>query len=172
MIETERLRMVKAKERDILAIISMEQSRENRDYIWSGSYEEHLFEIKDPDHLLLLIIEASSDKTVGYVLTNFDSVSNKFEIRRIVISKKGIGYGKESMKALIKYAFEETLTNRLWLDVYPDNTVGIKLYENLGLHKDGILRQNYKSHRGYLDQIVYSLLKEEYKDWKANIYNT
>ncbi len=67
------------------------------------------------------------------------------------------------MEALIKYAFEELKVNRFWLDVYPDNEYGIKLYESLGMHKDGVLRQNYKSDRGYLDQIIFSILKDEYK---------
>lgn len=40
--------------------------------------------------------------------------------------------------------------------------VGIILYEKLGMHRDGVLRQNYKAERGYLDQIIYSLLRSEY----------
>ena len=83
-------------------------------------------------------------------------------MRRIAIIEKGKGYGKESMMALFKYAFEDLKMNRIWLDVYPDNVIGIKLYESLGMHKDGVLRQNYKAERGYLDQIIYSMLKKEY----------
>ena len=30
------------------------------------------------------------------------------------------------------------------------------------MHQDGVLRQNYLSDRGYLDQIIYSLLRSEY----------
>ena len=67
------------------------------------------------------------------------------------------------MEALLKFAFEETETNRFWLDVYPDNLIGIKLYESLGMHRDGVLRQNYKAERGYLDQIIYSMLRREYE---------
>ena len=43
-----------------------------------------------------------------------------------------------------------------------DNVAGIKLYERLNMHRDGVLRQNYKVDRGYLDQIGYSMLKNEY----------
>lgn len=167
MIKTERLVFCKASEKDIDTIISIEEDKENRDYVWTGTYEEHLNEINNPGHLLLLIKEKDTDKLIGYVLVALDFKSNIFEIRRIVITKKGIGYGKEAMKAVISYAFERTDTNRLWLDVYPDNIIGIKLYEGLGLHKEGVLRQNYKSERGYLDQIIYSLLRQEYKEWKA-----
>ena len=54
------------------------------------------------------------------------------------------------------------LSDRFWLEVYPDNLYRIKLYESMGMHRDGVLSQNYKSERGYLDQIIYSMLKGEY----------
>nr|MBK5234863.1 GNAT family N-acetyltransferase [Clostridium sp.] len=95
-------------------------------------------------------------------MIKLDFKSEIFELRRIAISHKGLGYGKESMIALLKYAFEERNVNRFWLDVYPDNVIGIKLYKGLGMHRDGVLRENYKSERGYLDQIIYSMLKREY----------
>lgn len=166
MIKTKRLNIVEATEKDITSIMEIEQDKENRDYIWIGTYKQHLDEIKDSTHLLLLFKEKATDETVGFGLINMDFKSNLFEIRRIAIVKKGIGYGKESMKAIIKYAFEETDTNKIWLDVYPHNVKAIKLYEGLGFHKDGVLRQNYKSERGYLDQAVYSILRDEYKGFK------
>jgi RimJ/RimL family protein N-acetyltransferase len=87
-----------------------------------------------------------------------------FELRRIAITEKGLGFGREAMEAIMAFAFRELGTNRFWLDVYPDNLIGIRLYESLGMHLDGVLRQNYKSSRGYLDQIIYSMLKTEYND--------
>lgn len=162
MITSERLNLVEAIESDIEIIIEIENHKENRDYIWLGTYEDHLYEIKDPNHLLFVFKEKESGQIVGFSLIYMDFKSNLFELRRIAITKKGIGYGKESLKAIIKYAFEETKTNKIWLDVYPDNHRAIKLYEGLGFKRDGLLRQNYKSEKGYLDQAVYSLLREEY----------
>ena len=40
------------------------------------------------------------------------------------------------MKALLKHAFEEMNINRFWLDVYPDNIFGIRLYESLGMNRE------------------------------------
>ena len=111
----------------------------------------------------MIFKEKKAGDIVGYALVRLDFKSNIFELRRIAIDVKGIGYGRESMNALLAYAFEETDTNRFWLDVYPDNTIGIALYESLGMHKDGVLRQNYKAERGYLDQIIYSTLRSEYE---------
>ncbi|MEG0283225.1 MAG: GNAT family protein [Erysipelotrichales bacterium] len=169
MIETNRLSIIEADEKYINLIIRIESHEENRYYLWIGTYDEHLDEINDPNHLLLVIKEKMSDNVVGYALVRLDKQSNIFELRRIAITKKGVGYGKEAMIGLIRYAFEQTDTNRFWLDVYPTNYAGIKLYDKLGLHVDGVLRSNYKDENGYLDQIVYSLLKEEYDGWLDNI---
>lgn len=162
MIETKRLNIVEAKEEDITIIMEMENHKDNKDFVWKGTYNDHLAEIKDDSFLLFVIKNKEKDSIIGFALNKLDFKSNIFELRRIVISEKGMGYGKEVMNALIKYAFEERNMNRLWLDVYPDNVIGIKLYESIGMHCDGILRQNYKSERGYLDQIIYSILKSEY----------
>jgi [ribosomal protein S5]-alanine N-acetyltransferase len=162
MITTLRLSIVEATEKDIETIISIESHKENRDFLWIGTNEEHKAEIEDKNHLLWVFRTKDDSKVIGYALARIDKKSEIFELRRIAITDKGLGYGKEAMKAILNYAFEELGTNRFWLDVYPDNLKGIRLYEGLGMHCDGVLRQNYKSSRGYLDQIIYSTLKSEY----------
>lgn len=162
MLETKRLIIIDATQADIETIINLESHKDNRDFIWLGTYEEHKAEIEDKNHLIFVFRRKEDNLMVGFALIRLDFKSEIFELRRIAISHKGIGYGKEVMTALLKYAFEDMNINRFWLDVYPDNVIGIKLYEGLGMHRDGILRQNYKSNRGYLDQIIYSMLKSEY----------
>lgn len=164
LFETERLAVREAAEQDIDEIIYFEKHPDNHDFLWIGTVQEHKDEIADPNHILCVFIEKVTGKTVGYALIRLNNKSHVFELRRIAIDKKGVGYGKEAMKALFKYAFEELDINRFWLDVYPDNAIGIKLYESLGMHRDGVLRQNYLSDRGYLDQIIYSMLKAEYRE--------
>lgn len=162
MIETERLLIMEAVESEIDRIIELESHKDNRDFLWIGTYEEHKAEIADKNHRLLVFKRKDDLMIVGYALIRLDYKSEVLELRRIAISEKGKGYGKEGMEALLNYAFKEQNINRFWLDVYPDNTIGIQLYESLGMHCDGVLRQNYKSDRGYLDQIIYSMLKSEY----------
>ncbi|WP_028830274.1 GNAT family N-acetyltransferase [Proteocatella sphenisci] len=163
--DTKRLYIVEAKESDIDMIMEIENHKDNRDFIWQGTVEQHINEINSDDSMLLKF-EAKKDKhCIGYCLVALDRKSERFELRRIAITEKGKGYGREAISALIKYAFKELGMNKFWLDVYPDNKVGIVLYESLGLKKEGVLRQNYKSDRGYLDQIVYSMLRSEYKEF-------
>ncbi|WP_312700670.1 GNAT family protein [Sedimentibacter sp.] len=162
-METANLKLVGAREEDIKDIMEMEEHADNRNFIWQGTYEQHLNEIMDKDYLLLIFKRKEDNQTIGFALNYLDYKSEKFELRRIAVTVKGRGYGREALDALIKYTFEDLNFNKFWLDVYPDNVVGIRLYEGVGLHRDGVLRQNYKSERGFLDQIVYSMLKSEYK---------
>lgn len=156
------MRILEATFEDIPAIIALESHKDNRDYLWIGTEEEHREEIEDPNHLLLIFRKKDNSDIVGYALVRLNRKSEIFELRRIAISEKRKGYGREAMEALLKEAFENMGINRFWLDVYPDNVFGINLYESLGMHRDGVLRQNYKAERGYLDQIIYSMLKSEY----------
>lgn len=162
LFQTERVWLVRARQEDIIGIIEMESDKANRDFVWTGTYDDHKLEINDKNHELLLFIKKENSSVIGFALVCMDFHSKKCELRRLVVKEKGQGYGKEIMKGLLKYTFENLKLNRFWLDVYPDNLVAINLYESLGLHRDGILRQNYKSQRGYLDQIVYSMLIGEY----------
>lgn len=162
LIESIRLNIVEATDEDIPAIIEIESHKDNRDFIWIGTEAQHKAEIYDPNHLLLLFRAKEDNRIVGYALARIDYKSEVFELRRIAITEKGLGFGREAMQAIMKLAFEALEKNRFWLDVYPDNLIGIRLYESLGMHLDGVLRQNYKAERGYLDQMIYSMLKSEY----------
>ena len=162
IIDTERINICLAEERDIDRIMAFENHEENRRFIWQGSYEEHLDEIGSDNILLMTLREKSDDKMVGFALGEVDRRSNVFELRRIAVSKKGRGYGREAISGIMNYSFNTLKTNRFWLDVYPDHEVGIKLYRSLGMKLEGTLRQSYRSDRGYLDQMIFSILREEY----------
>ena len=166
MIETKRLNILEATELDIDVVIALESHKDNRDFLWIGTYEEHKSEIADKKQILFVFKEKQTNATIGYSLIRLDYKSDIFELRRIAISEKGKGYGKEAMHALFKLAFEDMGMNRLWLDVYPDNLIGLSLYKGLGMHKDGVLRQGDKTDRGYLDRVIYSMLKSEYDPYK------
>ncbi len=70
------------------------------------------------------------------------------------------------MNALIKYAFEEMKMNKVWLEAYTDNEVGRNLYDSLGFHIDGILRQHHKTERVFSIRCSFSMLRDEYKNSK------
>lgn len=169
MFETKSLAFASAVDADIESIMRIENDPENRNFVWQGTREEHQAEILDPEIYLLVARKKGSEPIVGHVLLHVDNHSEVLEFRRMAITEKGRGYGWETCSGVLRFAFETLRMNRVWLDVYPDNAVGISLYEKLGMHLDGELRQSYKSERGFLNQRVYSMLKSEYATLKDRL---
>ena len=152
-----------AVKEDISYIMDLENENYNRQFVFQRTYEEHVMAIKLDEYLLGIIYEKGSERRVGYILCHIDKKSKIFELRGIVVEEKGKGIGRETIEELIKYVFETLKLNRFWLDVYSGHTRGIKLYENLGLVYEGMLRESYKTDSGYVNQKIYSLLAREYK---------
>ncbi len=162
IIATERMDICMAQKDDIHEIMVLEEAEENSRFIWQGTYEEHLREIEGEDTYLLTLKKKSCEELLGFALCSIDERSDSFELRRIAVSEKGRGYGREAIRGIMDYSFNILESNRFWLDVYPHNEVGIHLYKSLGMTLEGRLRQSYKGAEGYLDQLIFSMLREEY----------
>lgn len=166
MLTTKRLILEKFTEEELPKLMEIEHAPENRKFTWTNTEEEHREELKDPNVLTLAVKKKGSGDIIGNVIIDLDFDSEWFEIKRIAFSEKGQGYGRETMNALIKYAFDDLNMNKVWLEAYTDNKVGRKLYESLGFHIDGILRQHHRTERGILDQMQFSMLAGEYLELK------
>lgn len=166
MMETNRLLLTQATPEDIETIMTFEQDPENRKFVFRGTYEEHLREIDDPNVGIYVVRKKESQQAIGFLIYDLDLESERFELRRVAISEKNQGFGRELFNRVFEHAFEELHMNKLWLDVYHDNEVGIHFYESLGMVREGVLRQNHKEDRGMMDQIIYSVLKDEYFEKK------
>ncbi|NLM05977.1 MAG: GNAT family N-acetyltransferase [Tissierellia bacterium] len=164
-LETERTIIKDALPSDIDFIMEMENDKDNKDFVWQGTYEDHQGEINDPDYMLLVIVEKESLERIGFFLMHYNVKSKSMEIRRIAINKKGLGYARETLRKMIDFSFKEVGANRVWLDCYTDNLRGIPLYESLAFKREGILRESYLSDSGFKDQIIFSILKAE---WTRN----
>lgn len=156
------MKVIPASKNDIAWIIELENHPENNTFVWQGSYEEHLAEIEDPNHYLLIHLN-EQDEPVGYSLNRFCERSRIFELRRIVIERKGQGYGRKAILSLLHFAFLELGVQRFWLDVYPHNHVGVSLYKSLGFIQEAHLRRSDYQRGEFFDQLIFSMLKEEYE---------
>jgi ribosomal-protein-serine acetyltransferase len=66
-----------------------------------------------------------------------------------------------SCRALIDYAFDELKMNRIQLKAATGNIKSQRVAERLGFSKEGIERDGELHNRGFVDLIVYSLLKAD-----------
>jgi len=77
------------------------------------------------------------------------------------------GYGLEALRAVLKFAFNNLKLRKIETGVFVGNPSSGKLLEKVGAKKEGILRKTIKvkADGQIYDEILYGLLKEEWKRW-------
>ncbi|NPV65694.1 MAG: GNAT family N-acetyltransferase [Anaerolineae bacterium] len=79
-------------------------------------------------------------------------------------ANRGKGYGREAMTLLIDFAFRELNLRRLQLTVFSYNTPAIALYEKLGFHREGVMREVILRDGQTYDMYCYGLLRREWQN--------
>jgi RimJ/RimL family protein N-acetyltransferase len=70
-------------------------------------------------------------------------------------------YAPEFFKIITAYAFEEMNLNKLYVEVYENDSKKIDFFESLNFQKDAVLREHYFHKGRYLNSYIYSLLRRE-----------
>lgn len=165
-----KIKLINTDLSDIDNIIEFEKT--NSQFVHQYSKDKHLALLKEKDCLHLSVKRLDNNKLIGHMIIFGLCNNNKvLEFRRITINEKGLGFGREAIRLLKQFCFEKLKFHRLWLDVYDDNDRAIKLYETEGFIREGILRDNIKTEKGYRSQRIYSLLENEYKPAHNTAYN-
>lgn len=90
---------------------------------------------------------------------NLDFKHKKAEISGSILKKywnKGIG--KESLKAIIDYGFNNLCLHRIYSYLWPHNTRVIKILEQYGFNHEGTLKDNYFYNDKFGDSAIYALI--------------
>ncbi len=72
------------------------------------------------------------------------------------------GIMTEAMRAAVAYGFTAMGLHRIEVLVDPVNTASLRLVERLGFHREGILRENTYFRGRFIDDVVFSLLRQEW----------
>ncbi len=158
-----KIRLRNSREDDLDFILGAEQSAENCAFVNVWTCEQHraAFASEDSSHF---IIENADGKQVGYViLAGLTNEHKSVEFRRIVKTGKNQGYGKEALREIKRFAFEESNAHRLWLDVKEHNERARHIYEAEGFITEGVLRECLKTENGFESLVVMSMLRVEYE---------
>ena len=163
IIESDLILLRKTKIDDIDFVIKAETNEENAQYVGHWSFNEHIKALENSD-LLHLIIQNSSGKEVGYIIiAGIENKNKSIELKRIVITEKGKGYGKEVVILVKKLAFEKFRAHRLWLDVREKNTRAQYVYKSQGFKDEGKLRESIIYNVNYESQMAMSILEAEFE---------
>lgn len=73
----------------------------------------------------------------------------------------------EAARAVLQYLFEEVGFNRIAAKHDKENTKSGRVMQKIGMTREGTLRASGKNNQGVVDEVYYSILKEEYEKKQA-----
>jgi RimJ/RimL family protein N-acetyltransferase len=75
------------------------------------------------------------------------------------------GYVREAVARIIEHGFADCGLHKIKADTDPENAGSNALLESLGFRREGYLHQEWTTHLGVRDSIIWALLKHE---WEAD----
>ena len=72
------------------------------------------------------------------------------------------GYGSETIRLLVEYAFDELNMNSINVKIISYNIASQKIFEKNGFKNSGMLRKHIYKNGEYNDVFIYDLLKEDF----------
>ncbi|MBQ7494134.1 MAG: GNAT family N-acetyltransferase [Selenomonadaceae bacterium] len=163
LIEGRRLRLRRANVTDLNYIMTLQFTPENLKFIvpFNREYHHAIIDSDGSEKLDVIVEELDSGSSVGYfMLRKMDSPCVEFT--HVIIGRKGLGYGREALQLLIKWAFEMKDFHRVWIDCKDYNKIALHLYESLGFVREGFLREYLLTNGVYENLIVLGMLDREY----------
>ncbi|MGB7088411.1 MAG: N-acetyltransferase [Phormidesmis sp.] len=146
---------------DLAFVLAAEQDAENAPYVGQWTTEQHKVAIASPDEAHFIAQQRHT--AVGYfILQGLTNPHQTLHLRRIVVTQKRQGYGRQILQWAKAHTFDTLGFHRLWLDVIETNHRAKALYESEGFVREGIFRESWKTATGYRSLIIMSVLAQEY----------
>ncbi len=107
---------------------------------------------------------------VGLIgLLNIDPINRKAEcyisMGETQYKHKGIATG--AMRLLFQKAFEEYGVNKVYLNVDSENIIACRLYEKVGMSREGVFKQDLMHHGRLIDRVRYAILYHEFMEMRS-----
>ncbi len=153
------------KESDISYVLEAETDPANSSFVDHWSYVRHRNSLRESDIRHLLIFSEQEKRPVGYtILAGFSGIHKCAELKRLVITEKGKGYGQEALQLIKVLVFEDLDFHRLWLDVRDHNVLAKTIYEKNRFVVEGHLRECVQVDGRFESIYIMGLLKNEYSN--------
>ncbi|MHA1648003.1 MAG: GNAT family N-acetyltransferase [Promethearchaeota archaeon] len=118
---------------------------------------------KSDQFRLLLVLKEMNQEIGSVVFEHWDKHHNSSEIGYDLAPEFwGKGLMIEALNSILDFVFSEMMVNRLEATTNPTNHRSIKLLKKIGFTQEGILLQKYYFNGSYHDELLFSLLEE---DW-------
>jgi len=116
------------------------------------------------------IIEKKDGSKIGYIIY-FNVVWNGIgKLATIAYSLKpaerGMGYGTEAARMIVDFLFLSKDIPCIQATTHIKNVASQRVLEKVGFKREGILRKRFYIRGEWSDQVVFSILREEWKEPK------
>lgn len=127
---------------------------------------------KQSDYTFSIVLKENDELIGNCGFTEIDLIHRNATLGIFIGEEenRGKGYGKEAIKLLLEYGFNNLNLNNIMLSVYDFNKRAIKIYEGLGFKKFGTRHKSHYFKGKFYDEIQMEILKEEYNEIEPFIY--
>jgi RimJ/RimL family protein N-acetyltransferase len=139
-------------------------------YFVSSEREKKWVEDKifhDEKNLYLAICLEKNHEMIGYLsIIKIDWRNRQAEWGGLTIGRKDLwnqGYATESAQLMLKHVFFEMGLHRFYGCWLEEHVASMRMAEKLGFKKEGILRDSVFKNNKFHNQVLMSLLKEEFE---------
>jgi len=160
-LDPDRLELVRATEDDIAFVMATERLPGYGDLVGRWDDAQHRMALADCRYAYFLArLDA---KPVAFaIVRDWASPERVTLIKRVAVSRPGLGYGRALLANLVRVIFEHTDAYRIWLGVFPDNVRAQRAYEAVGFRPEGIARGSAYFGGVHRDELVMALLRPEW----------
>jgi RimJ/RimL family protein N-acetyltransferase len=135
------------------------------------SKSEWLKRFDNPSNLDLLmekrgfIIQKKDGTRIGVIIHWINQPSRMTEISYAIIpSERRKGYGTEAVQLIVDYLFLSKDVMRIQAVTNVRNKPSQRVLEKAGFRNEGTIRRSYYARGTWIDNYVYSILREEWKE--------
>ncbi len=115
-------------------------------------------------HQFIIVVNETHKEIGSIYLHNFNDNAKSAEWGIFIGDDKdvyGKGYGTESAKLLLNYAFETLMLHKVTSRVLAYNIASIRMNEKAGYIQEGYLRDEYLFDGQYVDLILFGVINEQ-----------
>ena len=172
MLRGDHVRLRPVQERDLEVLYSRMNNLEYRGAFFPlGLHSEPKFRREFDEHGYwgkdegMLLVVDPDDEIVGEI--EFFPITNYlvgYELSYLIFGEEhaGKGYATEAVQLLTEYLFARLRTNRLQLNIHPDNEASRRVATKAGYTLEGLMRGCWFHGGTYHDLEIWSILRDEF----------
>jgi len=137
----------------------------------SRTEKEKAIEDKNHGEQKTFIVEKKDGLRIGFIShfnVIWDGVGKLLTIAYCLLpAERGKGYCTEAVRIMVDYLFLSKVTPCIQATTHVENGASQRVLEKGGFRKEGVMRKRFFIRGNWQDQVLFSILREEWKEPKV-----